>query len=72
MYNKYLPLILLTTTLFCYQAEAQKKVKRNSVSPQQKLEQLFNPKSSEILVTAHRGDWRNAPENSLLAPNSRN
>ena len=23
--------------------------------------------SNQILVTAHRGDWRNAPENSLLA-----
>lgn len=67
MYNKYLALIFLTTTLFCYQAEAQKKVKEDSVLPQQKLEQLFNSKSNEILVAAHRGDWRNAPENSLLA-----
>lgn len=24
-------------------------------------------KSSEVLVVAHRGDWRNAPENSILA-----
>ncbi|WP_343670134.1 glycerophosphodiester phosphodiesterase family protein [Chitinophaga sp.] len=26
-----------------------------------------NPQSKEVLVAAHRGDWRNAPENSLAA-----
>lgn len=29
--------------------------------------QTKNQPTSKILVTAHRGDWRNAPENSLLA-----
>lgn len=28
---------------------------------------LLNPTSDEVLVTAHRGDWRNAPENSVKA-----
>lgn len=29
--------------------------------------ELFNPESERILVAAHRGDWRNACENSLEA-----
>lgn len=45
-------------------AQAQINTK---LSPQQKLAQLFNPNSKQVLVAAHRGDWRNAPENSLLA-----
>ncbi|MGN0233415.1 MAG: glycerophosphodiester phosphodiesterase family protein [Bacteroidaceae bacterium] len=28
---------------------------------------LNNPKSKKVFVVAHRGDWRNAPENSLQA-----
>jgi len=31
------------------------------------LKHLHNPNDKEIMVTAHRGDWRNAPENSLQA-----
>jgi glycerophosphoryl diester phosphodiesterase len=36
-------------------------------SPAQKLTEVFNPKSNTILVTAHRGDWRNTAENSIQA-----
>ncbi|TWJ01682.1 glycerophosphoryl diester phosphodiesterase [Mucilaginibacter frigoritolerans] len=31
------------------------------------LKHLHNPNDNGIMVTAHRGDWRNAPENSLQA-----
>lgn len=31
------------------------------------LSQLNNPNSEKVLVVAHRGDWRNFPENSLAA-----
>jgi glycerophosphoryl diester phosphodiesterase len=31
------------------------------------LKELQNPKSKNVLVASHRGDWRNAPENSLQA-----
>ncbi|PWS30558.1 glycerophosphodiester phosphodiesterase family protein [Pedobacter paludis] len=34
-------------------------------TPQQKLASLFDQNNKEILVAAHRGDWRNEPENSL-------
>ncbi len=33
----------------------------------QLLEQLYNGQSDQVMVAAHRGDWRNAPENSLRA-----
>nr|WP_321522969.1 hypothetical protein [uncultured Macellibacteroides sp.] len=29
------------------------------------IEELKNPQSEQVLVVSHRGDWRNAPENSL-------
>ncbi|MFT4222082.1 glycerophosphodiester phosphodiesterase family protein [Dysgonomonas sp.] len=29
--------------------------------------EVLNPKSQKVLVVSHRGDWRNAPENSLQA-----
>ncbi|GAA4335758.1 glycerophosphodiester phosphodiesterase family protein [Mucilaginibacter gynuensis] len=31
------------------------------------IKQLHNPTHKHIMVAAHRGDWRNAPENSLQA-----
>ena len=34
------------------------------------LRELNNPKSDYVFVIAHRGDWRNFPENSLEAMNS--
>lgn len=42
-----------------------------SIAAQNRVEQirskLFNPNNQTVLVVAHRGDWRNAPENSLQA-----
>lgn len=34
-------------------------------TPQQKLDALFSGKSRGVLVVAHRGDWRQTPENSI-------
>ena len=31
------------------------------------VKEFYNPNSKYVLVVAHRGDWRNAPENSLQA-----
>jgi glycerophosphoryl diester phosphodiesterase len=39
---------------------------RNSFGQVDKIiKQLHDPNDKHIMVTAHRGDWRNAPENSL-------
>lgn len=62
---KYITIFLIIIGSDSYQAQAQKLQKNHSLSPQQKLQELFNPKSTAVLVSAHRGDWRNAPENSL-------
>jgi glycerophosphoryl diester phosphodiesterase len=35
--------------------------------PETSLKEVLNPKSQRVLVTAHRGDWRNTPENSIQA-----
>lgn len=35
--------------------------------PEASLKGVFNAKSKTVLVTAHRGDWRNTPENSVQA-----
>jgi glycerophosphoryl diester phosphodiesterase len=36
-------------------------------TPAEKLKTVFKGTNKQILVAAHRGDWRNAPENSLNA-----
>lgn len=36
-------------------------------SIQELIENLENSQNNEVIVVAHRGDWRNAPENSLQA-----
>ena len=35
--------------------------------PAEKLNAVFQQKSKNVLVASHRGDWRNAPENSMQA-----
>lgn len=54
--------ILFTIAQFlCYYTlSAQEQV-------QTLIQNLKDPESKSILVVAHRGDWRNAPENSLQA-----
>ena len=46
----------------CTIATAQK-----NTTIEQLIENLTDSKNKEIMVVAHRGDWRNAPENSLQA-----
>ncbi len=53
-------LCVIALLVSCITLSAQKQAKNL-------LEILHNPNSKKVLVVAHRGDWRNAPENSLLA-----
>lgn len=57
---KIIGILMLLASQFCY---AQQK--NNEIETISKL--LFEPKSKEVLVIVHRGDWRNAPENSIRA-----
>ncbi|MES2653919.1 MAG: glycerophosphodiester phosphodiesterase family protein [Bacteroidota bacterium] len=36
-------------------------------TPAQQLKAIFNANAKQILIAAHRGDWRSAPENSVQA-----
>ncbi|HJT72735.1 MAG TPA: glycerophosphodiester phosphodiesterase family protein [Chitinophaga sp.] len=42
----------------------------HSGTPEEKLFRLFTLQHKGVLVTAHRGDWRNAPENSIQGLNN--
>ena len=54
-------------------ANACKQINKKSTTTDKKtsidalIENLENSENKEIIVIAHRGDWRNAPENSLQA-----
>ncbi len=43
----------------------QKYVNKKSNRLDKIIDNLKNPPNDYVMVTAHRGDWRNAPENSL-------
>ncbi len=53
-------IFLIAALASCIALQAQKQAKSL-------IEELNNPKSKKVLVVSHRGDWRNAPENSLQA-----
>lgn len=53
-------ILFIITHLLCYSLVAQEQI-------QTLIQKLKDPESKSILVIAHRGDWRNAPENSLQA-----
>ncbi|MCQ6960425.1 glycerophosphodiester phosphodiesterase family protein [Mucilaginibacter aquariorum] len=58
---KAIAVIVLTGSIFCTTGHAQ-TTRADSL-----VKQLHQPLDKHVMVTAHRGDWRNAPENSLLA-----
>lgn len=71
MKQVYLSFLFCLSILACNQkgnvtqAAAEEQQEARSISDLiQNLEDSHNP---EIMVVAHRGDWRNAPENSLQA-----
>lgn len=59
--NKFLFLLFLLPFSFNFEAIAQKD-RVNAI-----LKELNNPTGKNVIVVAHRGDWRNAPENSIQA-----
>ncbi len=60
-------LSVLWNGFFCF-AQTEGKNSGAEISHIESLIQnLKDSKSNQVIVVAHRGDWRNAPENSLLA-----
>lgn len=52
--------LIFCLLFLCCTLSAQERV-------QKLIQELNNAKSKNVLVVSHRGDWRNAPENSLQA-----
>ncbi len=53
-------IFLIAALASCLVLQAQKQA-------QSLVKELNDPKSKKVIVVSHRGDWRNAPENSLQA-----
>jgi len=72
---KWLPFILVFLLLFgCGQQPTKEAINNEPLTilkPERNLDFIiecyFNPNDDFIMVVAHRGDWRNFPENSILA-----
>ena len=65
MIMRYIPFLLF----FIGIVVGCSKPEENKISFERRLEIFKSPAQypNYVMVTAHRGDWRNAPENSLLA-----
>ena len=48
-------------------AISQLALAQSRTSVREKMEGIFKPENRIVLTCAHRGDWRNAPENTLQA-----
>jgi glycerophosphoryl diester phosphodiesterase len=64
-------LLLVTAVLFLMLSACQQAKQQGKPLPADKVteirEKLMNRDESSVIVVAHRGDWRNFPENSLEA-----
>ena len=60
---------ILLSILFasCESNYSKSKNSLNVTTIEQKIENLKNSNNNQVIVVSHRGDWRNAPENSLQA-----
>lgn len=58
-------ILFLLTLLLIWNGGMNLEAQNNRID--QIRQTLLNPSAREVLVVAHRGDWRNAPENSLAA-----
>jgi len=66
-YSWVIILILLFTLWNCDESKKQPLKSTITTTIQEKIANLKDSNNKEIIVVAHRGDWRNAPENSLQA-----
>lgn len=66
-YNKYLSILYILLALGLQKVMGQEAHDLSPTRAEQILAHLKNPSNSYIVVVSHRGDWRYAPENSLLA-----
>lgn len=61
-------LLLLISVISCkYNSDIESVNGKSTSNISSIIEELGNSISEQVIVVAHRGDWRNAPENSLQA-----
>ncbi len=62
-------IVVLFVAYFSANACSVDRTKQNNYNNglKEKIEHLNNPSDKYILIASHRGDWRNAPENSVQA-----
>jgi len=65
--NRLLKSILTLSFWFVPLAYSYAQTVANPSQLQEITKSLYDPKGREVLVVMHRGDWRNAPENSIRA-----
>ncbi len=63
----YLIITILLVFVSCTQQSKNNQSSVQKPTIEALIQNLENSENNEIIVVAHRGDWRNAPENSLQA-----
>ena len=63
----YLIIVILFFNVSCKQQSETKQSSVGKSTIEALIQNLEDSENNEIIVVAHRGDWRNAPENSLQA-----
>lgn len=56
---------LMTIVALCVFGCTSTKYLHSPSNMHKVIQQLHNPNKNTVLISAHRGDWRNAPENSI-------
>lgn len=59
--------IKLGAGLLLFVLSVHSALAQNATTPEELMKQFRHPTGKRVLVAAHRGDWRNAPENSIKA-----
>ncbi len=71
MIGRHLSLLLLFLGLVSFRWQPKQKTFHSQEMPgltiKELIQNLEDSENKEVIVVAHRGDWRNAPENSLQA-----
>jgi len=58
--------LIVISMIHCKQIKEQESI-NNKMRVTELLENFKNSEGKDVIVVAHRGDWRNAPENSIQA-----
>ncbi len=66
-FNFRVACLVIFSVFFGYKSESQDAKTRRFTSPAEMIDWMKAPTNDYVMVVAHRGYWRSAPENSILA-----